>query len=214
MKRSHMKDIRHILFIFVASAVIGCASADLKVTSTPDQADVFMTYEGEQPVKIGQTPLRLEERINGSSRGKYVTLSIKKDGYKTESILIPLNPIKSNIDVSIRLDESKLPESCQNQTAAVEKISKGIADTQSMVKSGNLSGAQTRLSALINEYPNITVLHDLLGNVYYIGKNLEGALASYERSLRLDPSNADTQRMVNKIREILGQRLPSSKEVR
>ena len=209
-----MRTNKFISFIWrlaPAALLMGCASADLKVSTTPDQADVYLAYEGEQPVKVGATPLRLEERINGSNRGRYVTLSIKKDGYKTESVLIPLNPLKSKIDVSLRLEEAKLPEQCQNQTAAVEKISKGIADSQSLVKSGNLSAAQARLSALINEYPNVTVLHDLLGNVYYLGKNLEAALASYQRSLNLDATNADTQRMVNKIREILGQRLPSSK---
>ncbi len=202
---------KYFSFIIVATLLTACAASDLKVTSTPEQADVYLAYEGEQPVKIGQTPLRIDERISSANRGKYVTIQIKKDGYKTESVLIPLNPLKSTVEISTSLDEAKLPETCQNQTAAVEKISKGIADAQSMLKIGNVSAAQTRLIALINDYPNVSVLHDLLGNAYYISKNLTSALESYQRSLNLDPTNADTQRMVNKIKEIVGQRLPAGR---
>lgn len=201
--------------LIISCLLAGCASSDLKVQSTPEQADVYLAYDGEQPEKVGQTPLRLDQRISSSTRAKYAKIEIRKDGYKTESVLIPLSSVKSTIEISTKLDEARLPEICMNQTAAVEKISKGIADSQSMVKSGNLQGAQARLTGLIVEYPNITVLHDLLGNVYYLSKNLEAALASYQRSLNLDPTNADTQRMANKIREIVGQRLPaSSKEGR
>lgn len=206
-----MKLNSHIVVLFTAMFLVGCASGDLKVQSTPEQADVFLSYDGEQPEKIGQTPLRLDQRLSTSNRARYAKIEIRKDGYKTESVLIPLNSVKSTVEISTRLDEARLPEQCQNQTAAVEKISKGIADSQSMVKSGNLQGALARLTALINEYPNITVLHDLLGNVHYISKNLDAALTSYQRSLNLDPTNADTQRMVNKIREITGQRFPASK---
>ncbi len=209
-----MKNYKLKLFTLSVAAlsIAGCASSDLKVTSTPDKADVYLSYDGEQPEKVGQTPLRLDERLARTGRGRYAKVEIRKEGFKPESVMVPLASLKSAVEITTKLEESKLPEQCTNQTAAVEKISRGIAESQSMVKQGNLLGAQGRLSALINEFPNVTVLHDLLGNVHYIGKNLDSALKSYERSLNIDPTNADTQRMAGKIREILGRRNPASGE--
>jgi hypothetical protein len=193
----------------VMSLTTGCAVGSLRVNSTPPAADVYIAYEGEQPNKIGQTPLNLDSRLIDEGRGRYVSVMIKKDGYQTEALLVPTGLMRSSLDISSKLEEFKLPLQCQDQTSAVEKIGRGIANVQSLVKTNALGEAQNKLMILIDEYPNISVLHDLLGNVHYINKNLDGALASYQKSLNLDPNNIDTQRMVNKIRTITGVRTPA-----
>src|SRR5690606_5837413 len=94
--------------LILPMALVGCSMGSLRVSSTPDKADVMMAYEGEQPSKLGQTPLHLDSRMIESRRGSYVTLYVKKDGYQTESVMIPTSLFQSSVDVSTRLEEFKL----------------------------------------------------------------------------------------------------------
>ncbi|MCB0351608.1 MAG: hypothetical protein KDD38_10520, partial [Bdellovibrionales bacterium] len=125
-------------------------------------------------------------------------------------VIVPNSTMKSTVDMSSRLQEFKMPLQCTEQTASIEKISRGVAQAQSLMQSSRLVEAQGQLSMLITDFPNISVLHDLMGNVHYMNKNLEMAYASYRRSLDLNPSNVDTQRMVSKIQGIIGIRVPAS----
>ncbi len=194
---------------FVLSA---CATGNMRVTSTPDKAEVFMAYEGEQPNKIGETPLSVDAGLMGIQRGRFFQLTIKKDGFQPESILVPTSTMPASLDVTSKLSESKLPQQCIDQTASVEKIARGIATVQALMNRNSYDEARVKLVTLLNEYPSVSVLHDLMGNVNYVSRNLEAALASYQRSLSIDPSNLDTQRMVNKIKSIIGIRMPTSQE--
>jgi hypothetical protein len=189
---------------------VGCANGALRVNSTPEKAEVYIAYEGEQPSKVGETPLNLDGRLINENRGKYLTVSIKKEGYQPENVIIPNSVMKSSVDMSSRLAENKLPLQCQDQMAAIEKISRGVAQVQSMLQGSRLVEAQGQLSMLITDFPDVSVLHDLMGNVHYINKNLEMAYASYRKSLELNPTNVDTQRMVGKIQGIIGIRMPAS----
>jgi hypothetical protein len=198
------------IFLLALSTVLGCASGNLRVTSTPEKAEVFVAYEGEQPQKIGDTPLNLDSRLLENRRGKFVSLQVRKEGFQPETVLIPKLLMKSTIDVSTRLDEQRLPLQCQDMTVAIEKIARGIANVQTYINTNKVLDAQSSLTQLISEFPNISVLYDLMGNVHYINKNLEEALRSYEKSLRLNPGNTDTLRIAQKIRGIVGVRVPSS----
>lgn len=199
-----------IFLALTSSNILGCAAGALRVNSSPEKAEVFVTYEGEQPNKIGETPLNLDSRVIDENRGKYLTVSIKKEGYQTESVIVPNTVMSSTFDMSSRLEEYKLPLQCQDQTASIEKISRGVAQAQSMMQTSRLVEAQGQLSMLITDFPNVSVLHDLMGNVHYMNKNLEMAYASYRKSLELNPANVDTQRMVTKIQGIIGIRVPAS----
>lgn len=191
------------LMVLAASGFVGCASGSLRVVSTPPQADVYVAYDDGPANKIGQTPLSLDDRAIDFKRGKYINLTIKKDGYLSDSMIVPSSMLPSALDISSRLEETKLPNICSNQSASVERIARGIASAQSLMNRNNVEEARGKLSGLINEFPDVSVLHDLMGNVHYVSKNLDGALSSYQRSLNIDPTNSDTQRMVTKLRQIL-----------
>ncbi len=200
--------IKFFLMVFTA----GCAVGTVRVNSNPEKADVFLSYENDQPSKIGSTPLNMDSRLIDDNKGRYVNIQIKKEGFQTESLYVPTSLMKSSIDISSKLEEFKLPLQCQDQTQAVERIARGIAQVQSLMNQNSLQEALAKLALLLDEYPNISVLQDLLGNAHYMSKNLEMALGAYEKSLKIDPSNLDTQRMVSKLRSILGVRAPANSE--
>lgn len=198
--------LRHIVaLIFVPGFLSGCASGGLRVSSNPEQADVVVIRENGTAEKVGQTPLQIDERqISGS--GKYITIVISKEGHQSESFVVPMAATGSLIQVNTKLREVTLPPICLNQSVAIDKISRGIADVQALIKQRNLAEAQGKINSLLTEYSNVSVLYDLLGNVHYMNRNLDAALASYQKSLNIDPTNADTQRMAKKLSEIVGVR--------
>jgi tetratricopeptide (TPR) repeat protein len=205
---NHMKCLRVLAAGYFLLAA-GCGTGNLRVVSNPEKADIYVTPEGEQPKKIGETPLNVSADAINPGRGRYVNVSVRKEGFESESVLVPVNLFGNSVDISAKLEQTVLPKVCIDQSAAVEKISRGVATVQAMMNRGSPEEARQKINDLLSEYSGVSVLYDLLGNVHYVQKNLEQALASYQRSLSIEPNNMDTQRMVTKIRSIVEIRVPA-----
>jgi lipoprotein NlpI len=64
------------------------------------------------------------------------------------------------------------------------------------------------LDNLLAKSPRIATLYDLLGGIHYLRKDSTRALEAFKRSLDLDPSNAETSRLVEKLNSFQG-RIPA-----
>lgn len=207
--RKSLKMNTTICLIFLP--LLGCSTGTVKITSMPEKAEVFIGYDGAQPTKLGETPLSLEGEHISRKKGSFLTLLIKKEGYQTESAILPTSYISSDLTFTSKLEDYKLTQQCADATQAIQKISRGTANVQYMVKSHRLVEALQQVDDLIREFPGVSVLYDLRGNILYLNKDLAGALNAYERSLELDPTNSDTSRMRLKLRGILGERAPAAR---
>ncbi|MCB9024688.1 MAG: hypothetical protein H6625_00085 [Bdellovibrionaceae bacterium] len=202
-------DFVKLLLVTLWGLQSACSVGLMSVRSTPEGADVFLVQSGAQPVKIGVTPLNIpSDRINNTS-GESVRIYVRKEGFKQESFLIPRVLFNSTIDLSILMDEDKLPAACSNQAQAVENLSRGIAEAQFLIQSKQYSQAENLINSLIIQNSNISVLWDLLGNLYYLKKDTEAALIAYEKSESLSPGQVHTLRMINKLRSIRSLRTPA-----
>lgn len=203
--------IKQALLIPSLVYLASCASGSLKVTTVPEKADVFMAYDGGQATRVGETPLNIAGELLSRKKGSYVSLLLKKEGYQTESVVVPTSYFGADLAITSKMDEYKLSMQCHDQTQALQKVSKGTASVQSLISANRLGEALQQVDALLSEYYNLSVLYDLKGNILYLTKDLNGALGAYERSLELDPSNTDTMRMRTKLRGILGERAPAAR---
>lgn len=189
-------------------AFIGCAQGNIRVNTVPEAAEVFAGYDGSQPTKVGQTPLKLEGDFISRKRGSFVTLTLRKEGYQTETVVLPTSHLGADLNVTSKLEEYKMSLQCHDQNTAIQKVSRGTASVQYLIKAGRYSEALGQIDVLLSEFPGVSVLYDLKGNVLYLSKDLSGALAAYDKSVEIDPNNSDTQRIRAKIRGILGDRAP------
>jgi tetratricopeptide (TPR) repeat protein len=183
----------------------------VRVSTVPEAADVYVGYDGGQPAKVGQTPLKLESDLISQRKGRFVTLTLKKEGFQTETVILPTSQFGADLSVTSKLDEYKLSMQCHDQNTAIQKVSRGTASVQYLIKAGRFTEALGQIDVLLSEFPGVSVLFDLKGNVLYLSKDLSGALAAYDKSVELDPTNTDTQRIRAKIRGILGDRAPVSR---
>jgi predicted Zn-dependent protease len=98
------------------------------------------------------------------------------------------------------------PPSCEIQSKNTSKVARNVAQAIFFTQQKKFDQAETLLTNLINENPDISVLYDLIGNVHYLNQKTNLAVEAYSRSLELNPNSLETQRMFNKLNTI---RLPA-----
>lgn len=201
-------------FWWLPLLVMGCTTSRLNVQTTPAEAEVYVVYPGQQPALLGKSPLDIPGQGMFSHQGTSFKLIVKKEGFFSEQFLVPksiFTSIKSNVKLDVAMIENKAPTACTEQDAAVEEVARSVAQAQSFIQAKRYDSANRILLNLSDRYPNSSVVYDLLGNTYYLMKDLETALNFYEKSLRLSPNNSETQRMVNKLKSIYSIRAPAGK---
>ncbi|MCB0391400.1 MAG: hypothetical protein KDD58_08915 [Bdellovibrionales bacterium] len=213
MKKQSNLFNKTVLFLLIGFSLNGCSVGLMSIRSTPEGAEVLLAREGSQPVKIGQTPLNLPaDRVNNQP-GQSAQIIVRKDGYKQENFLVPRVLFSSSIELSVMLSEDKLPAACTNQAQAAEKLSRGIAEAQFLIQTKDYQQAEILLNNLVVDNPNISVLWDLLGNIYYLKKDTQAALKAYEKSEVISPGRVNTIRMINKLRTIQTIRTPAGSDL-
>lgn len=163
----------------------------------------MVAVQGQTPRKLGVTPYTISSQDQGD-KSSALQLTVSKDGFAGESIWLPPSATGRSGTLFVKLDQGKLPAACQNQEAALEKVGRGVAEIQYQIKQKNLEGAERMINQLTSEYQNVSVLFDLLGNVYYLRKDIDRALTAYRRSLAIAPNNSETGRMIKKLEELRG----------
>jgi tetratricopeptide (TPR) repeat protein len=200
-----------IKFIFIRIAAVGiglcflaaCSSKPLQVDTDPVGADIFVSAPGQAPRKLGQTPFEIKDSdVGGSSAPLQIVVS--KEGYHSSSVLLPGALLGRTGRVSIKMEVVTLPAQCLSQTDSLNKLGRAVAEVQSMIKSKQLETAEKVLTSLIVQYPGLSLVYDLLGNIYYLRRDFDKALVAYRKSISLAPDNSDTQRVIRQIEGFRG----------
>jgi hypothetical protein len=201
---------------WAALALSACAGPSLRVESSPDGADVLVARDGEPSVRIGKTPITLNSETAPEIFSSTFKVTVSKDNYLPESLFVPhssvggtgrwltsLKPIGAQADSK---EKREIIKDARDVTDSINAIAKGVAEAQQRFFQKNYPAAQRILEELADKYPNIAVIHDLLGNVFYVQKDSTRALSAYKRSYELMPDSIETARMIEKLSQIQGTR--------
>ncbi len=187
-----------------------CSSSRVRFESEPDGATVLGQRPGMAPVKLGVTPVEIGTAGYPELFSTDAQISIVKDGHETASFFVPKSVFSSDTRVSATLKGNVLPQACTQAEQSMREVAEGVAYAQRSLLKRDYAEAKRALQGLTSKFPKVSVLYDLLGNAHYLSKDLDSALASYERSRELYPNNSETQRMIDKISSIRGVRSTSS----
>lgn len=193
-----------LLISLVGMFATGCASSSLRVATTPEGADVTILSRDRAPISAGKTPFDIESRNFPELFGESFQLQVAKPGHSPVSVVVPRLPLGGVGRINLNLRDVELPKVCQNQEESINSLAKGIAESASLVQRKRLDEASRILEDLAGKFGTVAVIHDLLGNVYFLQKSMDRALESYRRSNRLNPSNVDTIRMIERIERLQG----------
>lgn len=193
---------------FLSIVAIGCSTGNLKVESQPDGAEVYVAVNGQSARKVGVTPMSIAENQVNSGNDPF-QVSIMKEGYATEHVLAPATTFARASNIQVKLKEQMNSKQSVNDEA-LQKVSSQVAYSLELIKNKEYDNAERNLLNLQTQFPNVATIHELLGNVYYLRKDLSKAYSSYKKALILNPNNLDTTRMIQKIEGIRSDlRLPS-----
>jgi tetratricopeptide (TPR) repeat protein len=186
------------LFLSLAAAgfvaLSGCSTQELKVDSNPVGADVVTLDAAKNPHVIGQTPIVLNATNAPDIFKGPVQISISKDGFKGQSILLPGTRFGASGEVRVELKA--------NEADLVNETAEEVAHAQSLLFKKDFDVAEKMLKDLISKKSSVAVFHSLLGNVFYLKKDLTRALESYEHAYALEPKNVELDRMIKKLKGI------------
>lgn len=193
---------KSVVWPSVLMTAVGCSSASVRVDSEPAGADVALSISGQPARLLGKTPYTADAAMLNNSESAQIVVT--KPGFKTESILIPPTTFAKSSAVFVKLEANPDAPSCTVQEEALQRVGRGVAEAQAAIRMKNYDQAETLLKSLASQYTTLAVLQDLVGNVYYLKRDFDRALAAYRRSNELSPNNPETVRMIKKLEELKG----------
>lgn len=179
-----------------------CSSGQLSIESDPVGADIELTSSDGGKQLIGKTPMTINSASNPKIFSENAQLTIRKNGFHGETFVIPKAAGSVNGRIKAQLREDEVTQVCQDSIRTLMEATDQVAQIQRMIYRKDYFEAEKALSGLVVKFASVPVFHSLLGNVYYLQKNLNKALESYERANILQPQNHETLRMIEKLKGI------------
>jgi len=165
--------MKKLFLVAILFTLIGCSTASLRVESSPDGADVIASTADKTPVKIGKTPLTIDASQVSELYREPLSILLEKKGYQPYGILIPRTTMKSQSRMFITLKSNEGSNEGQKFQDAANDLAFGVARALNLMTTRDLDEAESLLMQLASKYPNVSVIYDLLGNNYYIKKNVK-----------------------------------------
>ena len=173
----------------------------LTIKSQPDGADIFIMDGNSRPVALGKTPYEgnLEDIINNYVKSSSFILELKKAGHETYRVLLAKT---SSVEMSLiaNLELSKTVSNIKEHDLLMNQL----FDVQKLIRSRNFTDAISKLEALEEKNPELSIIPELRATAMYLNKDVEGALSYYRKAFALNPDNADAYRMKIYLEKKLG----------
>jgi len=199
---------------FAMSALSGCGLAKVKIASYPDQADILSIRPNGEEVQIGKTPFEIEgDKLAEACRPTDGTkgpcrLVVSKKGYARESLFVNSMFFKENFSASVKLNPSTEWVDLEKNELFLGKMNDAAhytARLQEQTIRRDLEAALETAKQFVAAHSKLSVAWDLLGNVYFLKKQYSQAAESYRKSLALNPTNIETQRVLKNLRARKGE---------
>lgn len=187
------------LTLFQSLTSCSSSSSRARFVSFPEGATVAQRDKDGNVRVLGKTPLEVPvSRLN--SQGDMSAIIFSRDGYFDQHFAMVLKGGQTNVDITAKLISRTEDTSTKVVRGQHEKLAQLVAKAHNLITSRRLEEAESILQSVTRDYPSVSVSYDLLGNISYLRKDLGRALSYYEQSLKLNPENPETQRIVNRLR--------------
>lgn len=190
-----------LLSLILLLVLISCASSSrVKISSTPDKAEVKVTTNDGEMKSLGTTPLEIEGREIYANASRMSMLHVSKEGFETQNIFIAQDSNQENYNINVKLKTRSEDAKGLEIKARQEKLAKNIAVSNNLINKKRYDEAARVLITITQDYPYVSVSYDLLGNISYLQRDFRAALNYYQKSYQINPENAETKMMIDKLK--------------
>lgn len=176
---------------------------EITVDSNPKEAEVsYLAPSGEFKL-IGKTPLTIDDSIVKSwfeAKQEYAVLRVAKSGFVIENLFIDLNgryKVAYTADLkAIDVWNNKEMEISSN---AANRLAVKVQQINHQIFNKNFQEALSNSEVLIEQFPKAHVFYDMKGSILFLMGNKNEAMASYQKSLSLNPDNNEARKMIQRV---------------
>ena len=180
-----------------------CSSiSKVKITSSPDKAEVKVTTNDGETKSLGTTPLELSGKEIYSSASRMSVIHISKEGFESQNVFIAQESSLESYNINIKLRTKSEDVKNQDIKARQEKLAKNIAMSNNLISKRKYDEAERVLTSVSQDFPYVSVSYDLLGNIAYLRRDFRAAINYYEKSYQLNPENSETKTMIDKLKRM------------
>jgi tetratricopeptide (TPR) repeat protein len=206
MKNINFKNLKYIAIGLTYLTVMGCSSAPFRVISEPEQAEVFIVGDDNVEKSIGATPLtkkntELKDFLTKNSPGELVNVIVKKDGFETRDIWLPLNA-GGNLGAQINLKLVPSTSSSDKMNTAKQIIDQ-LFKAQQYARTEQLERAVIEVDKVLEKFPNFDRAMTMKAAILYGRGQFRESLRWYENAADVNPELKSAIEMAGKIRRTL-----------
>lgn len=195
------------LALFLLATLTGACSSKkvVRVESLPPGADVSVfdprtkTY-----VPVGKTPLAIDKDTKEFPQElmdeSIWAMSVARPGHVVENIIFnrKTNP-EYDIHLKLRPNAVWADNSSRVYSEMANHVGTAIQEINREIQAGKLDAALKAVGGLIDQYPEAPLFYDIKGSIYLLKGQKGDAVASYQKSLALNPDNVMTQKTLSDI---------------
>jgi len=176
----------------------GCSGAGVvEIKTNPSNALIKVINKGGEISEIGTSPHRgsLGEFF---AQSNYVELVVEKEEFDSQRVILARPYLETDFNLSFDLKKSSNRNSDDH---TLERVSIKIAEIYRKIQVKDFSNAVIDLRELRSKHPNLSIVHDLLGNISYLSGNYEEAKSYYLKAASLQPNNYERSAILKKIEQ-------------
>ena len=184
--------------------IVSCSRGVLRVGSTTGKAQIKLIEESGEVIELGETPF---ETYYGDifRRSKYVYLVGQLDDHVDQKVLLMSPPTETDVNLTFNFEKRIEDVSSFENKKNLEKVSVDVARSYKLINAKRYSDAERILFDLKDNFPNLSIVYDFLGNIEYLKNNYNKAFLYYNKAQSLSSGNVERELLINKMRRMNSQ---------
>jgi tetratricopeptide (TPR) repeat protein len=175
----------------------------LTVESTPVGAEIFVLLPSGQYEKLGETPFIIEEATIKEwmkEQLDFTVLKISKSGFVSENLFLNIKDhYRLNYMAHLKAVDVWNNKEIEVSSTAANKLALKVQSINQQVFSKKFDSALNETEALIEQFPKAHVFYDIKGSILFLMGKRSEAVASYQKSLSLNPDNNEAKMMLKEV---------------
>jgi tetratricopeptide (TPR) repeat protein len=188
----------HASLIVLLLFAFGCSTppVKIKIRSIPEGANVSIRSSEGLFKSLGKTPLEIGHS-DISSSGRISSLEVTKEGFQDHKVIFGRDVSNENYDLNM-----KLVPIMKEGSDDLEVFARRLLKAYSLLSGKRFEEAKSALNYFVKDYPNVSAVYDLLGNLCYLQRDIKCAREHYEKSLQINPDNPETKAIVGRLQSM------------
>jgi tetratricopeptide (TPR) repeat protein len=169
---------------------ISCATGNIYIDTVPQGSPLYIKSNSTNEfILIGNSPLQVK---SAEIKDTYnltgpIAFKVTHDGFLQEYTYVTELPYNSDINILLTLK----PEYDSEKNLKLNKLMDQIFESQRLAKVGRYEEALKTLSTLQKDNPQLAVVYEMQGGIFYIQEQYNKALDAYEIAARLNPESLE-----------------------